>query len=164
MSMQMRVILINVLPSPANRAIKGRMIDVSETTACDDLIREAGLRVTRQRRTIVGILIEADDHPDAEQVLSRAREHDASISQATTYRTLAALSEKGLVRTHTFDSGATRFELAARPHHDHLIDIETGRIVEFVSAEIERLQREIATAHGYEIVAHRLELFCRKSG
>jgi Fur family ferric uptake transcriptional regulator len=140
------------------------MNDDQNTSACDDLIREAGLRVTRQRQTIVRTLIEADDHPDAEQVLSRARELDASISQATTYRTLAALSEKGLVRTHTFDSTAARFELAARPHHDHLIDVETGQIVEFVSAEIERLQKEIAAAHGYEIIAHRLELFCRKSG
>ncbi len=139
------------------------MTEPPDTSACDELIREAGLRITRQRQTIVRILIEADDHPDAEQVLARAREHDGSISQATTYRTLAALSEKGLVRTHTFDSSAARFELAARPHHDHLIDIETGRIVEFVSAEIERLQKEIAAAHGYEIIAHRLELFCRKS-
>lgn len=138
------------------------MNDHSDSTAWDELIREAGLRVTRQRQLIVRILIEADDHPDAEQVLSRAREHDSSISQATTYRTLAALSEKGLLRTHTFDSGAARFELAARPHHDHLIDIETGKIFEFVSAEIERLQREVAAAHGYDIIAHRLELFCRK--
>ena len=134
-----------------------------DTTVCDELIREAGLRITRQRQTIVRILIEAEDHPDADQVLTRARTLDASISQATTYRTLAALSDRGLVRTHTFDSSAARFELAARPHHDHLIDVETGQIVEFVSAEIERLQRDIAAAHGYEIIAHRLELFCRKA-
>ena len=134
-----------------------------DTSTCDDLIREAGLRITRQRQTIVRILIEAEDHPDADQVLTRARTLDASISQATTYRTLAALSDRGLVRTHTFDSSAARFELAARPHHDHLIDVETGQIVEFVSAEIERLQRDIAAAHGYEIIAHRLELFCRKA-
>ncbi len=140
------------------------MSDLPDITICDDLIREAGLRITRQRQTIVRILIEADDHPDADQVLTRARALDASISQATTYRTLSALSEKGLVRTHTFDSSAARFELAARPHHDHLIDVETGRIVEFVSAEIERLQKEIAAAHGYVIIAHRLELFCRKVG
>jgi Fur family transcriptional regulator, ferric uptake regulator len=161
--MQMRAILKNTclhLSSARKTAMSGDHDD----KACDDLIREAGLRITRQRQTIVRILIEADDHPDAEQVLSRARELDSSISQATTYRTLAALSEKGLVRNHTFDCSAARFELAARPHHDHLIDIETGRIVEFVSAEIERLQREVAAAHGYEIIAHRLELFCRKTG
>lgn len=141
---------------------QAKMSDDQHIRACNELIREAGLRITRQRQTIVRILIEAEDHPDADQVLTRARRLDASISQATTYRTLSALSEKGLVRTHSFDSSAARFELAARPHHDHLIDVETGQIVEFVSADIERLQRDIAAAHGYEIIAHRLELFCRK--
>ncbi len=90
------------------------MDEAQDTTNCDDLIREAGLSVTRQRQTIVRILIKADDHPDADHMLTSAREHDASISQATTHRTLAALSEKGLVHTHTFDSTADRFELAAR--------------------------------------------------
>ncbi|GGD44306.1 Fur family transcriptional regulator [Sinisalibacter lacisalsi] len=129
----------------------------------DDLLRDAGLRVTRQRQAIAQVLIEAEDHPNAEQVLARAREHDESVSQATAYRTLSVLSEKGLLHTHTFDKNVMRFELADRPHHDHLIDVETGEIREFVSAEIERLQRKIAKAYGYEIVAHRLELFCRKA-
>lgn len=128
----------------------------------DTLLRDAGLRITRQRQVIARVLFEAEDHPDAEQILARARGKDASVSQATTYRTLAVLAEKGLLRTHTFDGGMTRFELASRPNHDHLIDVETGEISEFVSSEIEELQRRIAKQHGYEIVAHRLELYCRK--
>ncbi|SMH53392.1 Fur family transcriptional regulator [Maritimibacter sp. HL-12] len=129
---------------------------------CDKLLRLAGLRITPQRQAITRVMMESLDHPDAEQVLARARERDASISQATAYRTLAVLAEKGLILTHTFDGGVTRFELANRPHHDHIVDIDSGEITEFVSAEIERLQRRIAEEHGYDIVAHRLELYCRK--
>lgn len=139
------------------------MTEGSSTSDVDDLLRDAGLRITRQRQAIARILIDAEDHPDAEQVLARARLHDPSVSQATAYRTLAVLSEKGLLRTHTFDGGVTRFELADRPHHDHMIDVDTGEIQEFVSSEIERLQRTIARDHGYEIVAHRLELYCKKA-
>ncbi|WP_120502553.1 Fur family transcriptional regulator [Roseovarius sp. EL26] len=130
----------------------------------DAVLRDAGLRVTKQRLAIMRVLFEAEDHPDAEQVLARARERDASVSQATTYRTLAVLAEKGVLQTHTFDGGMTRFEVSNRPHHDHLIDMDTGDVMEFVSDEIERLQRKIAAEHGYEIVAHRLELYCRKAG
>jgi len=118
--------------------------------------------MTRQRQAIARVLIEADDHPDAEQILTRASKKEASVSQATTYRTLAVLAKKGLLRTHTFDEGATRFELANRPHHNHLIDVETGEIKEFVSTELEKIQRQIAEEHGYEIVAHRLKLYCRR--
>ncbi|MCE0506549.1 transcriptional repressor [Roseivivax sp. GX 12232] len=128
----------------------------------DAILREAGLRVTRQRRAIVRVLFEAEDHPDAEQVLGRARDKDASVSQATAYRTLAALADKGHLHRHTFDGGVTRYELASRPHHDHMIDVETGEVMEFVSEEIERLQKKIAAEHGYDIVAHRLELYCKR--
>ncbi|MEL6583160.1 MAG: Fur family transcriptional regulator [Pseudomonadota bacterium] len=134
----------------------------SETEDVDALIRSAGLRITKQRQAIARVLLDSGDHPDAEEVLERARDEDASVSQATAYRTLAVLAEKGLLDTHTFDGGVTRFELSDRPHHDHMIDIESGKITEFVSSEIEKLQREIARRHGYEIVAHRLELYCRK--
>ena len=128
----------------------------------DAVLREAGLRVTRQRQAIVRVLFEAEDHPDAEQVLVRARDKDASVSQATAYRTRGALADKGLLHRHMFDGGVTRFELATRPHHDHLIDVESGEVMEFVSDEIERLQRRIAAEYGYDIVAHRLELYCKK--
>ncbi|MEM8571480.1 MAG: Fur family transcriptional regulator [Pseudomonadota bacterium] len=128
----------------------------------DALLKDADLRITRPRQVIARILVEASDHPDAEQVWARAREYDDTISQATAYRTLAVLTEKGLLRTHTFDGSSTRYELAEQPHHDHLIDVETGEVWEFVSREIERLQKRVAEEHGYEIVAHRLELYCRK--
>jgi Fur family ferric uptake transcriptional regulator len=134
------------------------------TDTVNRILDEAGLRQTRQRQAIVRVLIEASDHPDAEQVLRRARDQDPTVSQATTYRTLAILSEKGILRQHSFDGGASRFEWAARPHHDHIIDIETGEIREFLSTEIEDLQRRIALRYGYEIMAHRLELYCRKIG
>ncbi|MEM6340235.1 MAG: Fur family transcriptional regulator [Pseudomonadota bacterium] len=130
----------------------------------DALLKDASLRITKPRQAIARVLVDAEDHPDAEQVWSRARENDPSVSQATAYRTLAVLAEKGLLRTHTFDGSATRYELAERPHHDHLIDVETGEVREFVSREIERLQARVAEEHGYEIIAHRLELYCRKAG
>lgn len=126
----------------------------------DDLLRAAGLRITPARQAIIHALVVSDDHPDTEQILARTK--DARISQATTYRTLALLTERGLLRTHTFDGSATRYELASRPHHDHLIDVETGEVREFFSPEIERLQRQIASEYGYEIIAHRLELYCKK--
>lgn len=128
----------------------------------ENMLRQAGLRVTRQRLAITEVLLRASDHPDAEQVLARARAVDSSVSQATTYRTLSALADKGLLRSHMFSNGATRFESQARPHHDHIIDTDSGHVIEFLSPEIERLQREIAAAHGYEIIDHRLELYCRK--
>lgn len=139
------------------------MKTTTETSEAHALLRDAGLRVTRQRIAIARVLLRAADHPDAEQVLARAKEEDPSVSQATAYRTLAVLTDKGLLRSHSFDSGVARFELSDRPHHDHLIDVETGEIKEFVSDKIEHLQREIARHYGYEIVAHRLELYCRKA-
>lgn len=128
----------------------------------DNAIRAAGLKATRQRRAIFRVLAEAEDHPDANDVHRRAQEIDPSVSLATTYRTLAALSEKGVVHRHAFEGASARFETTDAPHHDHLVDIDTGDVVEFVSPEIERLQREIARQHGYDIVSHRLELYCRR--
>jgi Fur family ferric uptake transcriptional regulator len=140
----------------------GRMEDRTTTEPESQILAIAGLRQTRQRQAIVRVLIAALDHPDAEEVLERARALDPTISQATAYRTLAVLAEKGFLRRHTFDGASARFELANRPHHDHIIDVETGEVREFLSAEIEALQRRVARTHGFEIVAHRLELYCRK--
>lgn len=134
----------------------------------EEMLRAAGLRVTRQRVAIMRVLLTSTDHPDAETVLARARQADPSVSQATTYRTLAALAEKGILRNHSFGgasfggTGAARFEAGNRPHHDHLIDIDTGRVIEFLSPEIEALQRQIAARYGYDLVDHRLELYCRR--
>lgn len=130
----------------------------------DDMLRGAGLRVTRQRQAIAEVLLRASDHPDAETVLDRARLIDPSVSQATTYRTLAALAERGYLRQHRFDSGPARFEAEPRNHHDHLIDIDTGEVIEFLSDEIEDLQRRIAERFGYRIVDHHLVLFGQRLG
>lgn len=128
----------------------------------EEALREAGLRVTRQRAAIVRVLVEADDHPDATEVHRRARAIDDTVSLATVYRTLSALEERGVIHRHVFDNATARFETTDAPHHDHIIDVETGEVVEFSSPEIERLQREIARARGYDVVMHRHELYCRK--
>lgn len=125
-------------------------------------LRAEGVRVTRQRLAILHVLSEATDHPRAEDILTRAKEKDPSVSQATVYRTLAVLEKAGTVLRNEFDGSGARFELADRTHHDHLIDLDTGDVVEFHSAKIERLQAEIAAELGYDIEWHRLELYGRK--
>ncbi len=128
----------------------------------DETIRAAGLRVTRQRRAIYRVLSDAEDHPDAPEVHKRAQAFDAKVSLATTYRTLAELADKGVVTRLTLEGEPARFETSDAPHHDHIIDLESGQVVEFLSPEIEELQRQVARQHGYEIVFHRLQLYCRK--
>ncbi|MGB3278075.1 MAG: Fur family transcriptional regulator [Pseudorhodobacter sp.] len=125
-------------------------------------LRAEGVRVTRQRMAILNVLREASDHPRAEDILTRARQQDPSVSQATVYRTLAILEKAGAVQRNEFDGAGARFELADRKHHDHLIDLDTGVVVEFHSARIEQLQAEIAAELGYDIEWHRLELYGRK--
>lgn len=125
-------------------------------------LRAAGLRVTRQRAAILRVLSEAQDHPDAHELHRRARAIDDSVSIATVYRTMSALEEQGAVQRHAFGGPSSRYETTDAPHHDHIIDVESGAVIEFVSPEIERLQREEARRRGYEVVSHRLELFCRK--
>jgi Fur family transcriptional regulator, ferric uptake regulator len=125
-------------------------------------LREAGVRITRPRRVIVGILSDAGDHPDAMEIFRRAVEIDQSISLSTVYRTMKLLEGIGAIHRHAFEGGPSRFEPAAGDHHDHLIDIETGDVIEFQSDRIEELQQEIARSLGYEIVHHRLELYGRR--
>ncbi|MEO3387004.1 Fur family transcriptional regulator [Mesorhizobium sp. CAU 1741] len=125
-------------------------------------LREAGVRITRPRRVILGILSDAGDHPDAMEIFRRAVEIDASISLSTVYRTMKLLEGIGAIHRHAFEGGPSRFEPAAGDHHDHLIDIETGDVIEFQSDRIEELQHEIARELGYEIVHHRLELYGRR--
>ncbi|ASP96228.1 Fur family transcriptional regulator [Sinorhizobium meliloti] len=128
----------------------------------EGILREGGVRVTRQRAAILKILAEAEDHPDASELHRRAKEIDATVSLSTVYRTLSALEQQGVVQRHAFENATARFETADAPHHDHLIDIETGAVIEFRSDEIEQLQAEIAAELGYDLVRHRLELYCRK--
>ena len=120
---------------------------------------EKGLRMTEQRRVIADVLSVSDDHPDAEEVYARAEKIDPKISLATVYRTLRLFGETGIIETHDFRDGRARYEAADNDHHDHLIDVTTGDVIEFVDEEIERLQERIAEKLGYELVDHRLELY-----
>ena len=127
-------------------------------------LRARGLRATRQRAALMSVLADADDHPDAMELLARAKRLDDTVSLATVYRTLGALEREGLVQRHSFEGGGARFETTDAPHHDHILDLDTNEIIEFQSDKIERLQREIAAEMGYDVVHHRLELYCRKRG
>jgi Fur family ferric uptake transcriptional regulator len=123
--------------------------------------RKAGLRLTGQRKLVARILAESADHPDVEELHRRALAIDSRVSLATVYRTVRLLEELRIVERHAFGNGRARFEKTADAHHDHLIDVTTGGIIEFQSEEIERLQREIARKLGYRLVGHRLELYAK---
>jgi Fur family ferric uptake transcriptional regulator len=125
-------------------------------------LKRAGLRMTQQRRLILRVLAEADDHPDAKAIFHRAFEQDPTLALSTVYRTMKVLEEQGAIERHAFDDGVSRYEHSDQKHHDHLIDIDTGQVIEFASEEIERLQARIAAELGYEIVRHRLELYGRR--
>lgn len=132
----------------------------SKRTAIEKACADRGLRMTEQRRTVARILSAATDHPDVDELYRRARADDERISLATVYRTIRLFEDEGIIERHDFGDGRSRFENAERAHHDHLIDMETGRVIEFHDAEIERLQEKVALRLGYKIVGHRLELFC----
>lgn len=123
---------------------------------------ENGLRMTEQRRVIARVLSAAEDHPDAEELYKRASEIDPKISLATVYRTVRLFSDAGIIETHDFRDGRARYEAADVDHHDHLIDVVSGEVIEFVDEEIEALQVKIAERLGYELVDHRLELYGKK--
>lgn len=118
-----------------------------------------GLRMTDQRRTIARVIEAADDHPDVEELYARASRADARISIATVYRTVKLFEESGILDKHEFGDGRARYETADRDHHDHLIDMHSGEVIEFVDAEIEKLQERIAAKLGYRLMGHRLELY-----
>jgi len=123
---------------------------------------ERGLRMTEQRRVIARVLSDATDHPDAEELYRRAAAEDPKISLATVYRTVRLFTDSGIIETHDFRDGRARYETADDEHHDHLIDVVSGDVIEFVDEEIEKLQEKIARKLGYELVDHRLELYGRK--
>jgi Fur family transcriptional regulator, ferric uptake regulator len=120
---------------------------------------EKGLRMTEQRRVIAQVLSEAKDHPDVEELHRRAAAIDKGISIATVYRTVRLFEESGILERHDFRDGRSRYEEAGNVHHDHLIDMKSGKVLEFVDPEIERLQTEIARRLGYKLVDHRMELY-----
>jgi Fur family ferric uptake transcriptional regulator len=125
----------------------------------EHLCMERGMKMTGQRRIIARVLSEATDHPDVEQVYRRAVQLDPRISIATVYRTVRLFEEADILERHDFGDGRSRYEEATDEHHDHLIDIQTGKVTEFRNPEIEALQRKIAEQHGFRLVGHRLELF-----
>ena len=125
----------------------------------EKLCVEKGLRMTEQRRIIARVLSASDDHPDAEELHRRANVLDTSISLATVYRTVKLFEDSGIIERHDFRDGRARYEEIPDEHHDHLIDVKSGQVVEFQSEEIEKLQEEIAHKLGYKLVDHRLELY-----
>jgi Fur family transcriptional regulator, ferric uptake regulator len=125
----------------------------------ENICMEKGMKMTGQRRIIARVLSEATDHPDVEEVYRRAVKLDPRISIATVYRTVRLFEEASILERRDFGDGRSRYEEAGEEHHDHLIDVQSNRVIEFRSPEIEALQREVAEQHGYKLVGHRLELF-----
>ncbi len=125
----------------------------------EKLCIEKNMRMTDQRRVIAQVLSEADDHPDVEEVYRRATKIDDQISIATVYRTVRLFEEADILERHDFRDGRSRYELVTENHHDHMIDIESGEVIEFLDEEIEKLQTEIARKLGYKLVDHRMELY-----
>jgi Fur family ferric uptake transcriptional regulator len=132
---------------------------LEQASRIERLCASKRLRMTGQRRVIARVLSAAKDHPDVEEVHRRAHAVDTRISLSTVYRTLKLLADNGILERHDFGAGRGRYEEAARSHHDHLIDIETGKVIEFRNEEIERIQEGIARELGFELVGHRLELY-----
>ena len=120
---------------------------------------DKGLRMTEQRRVIARVVAEAYDHPDAEELYRRAVAVDPHISIATVYRTVKLFEDAGIIERHDFREGRSRYEPIPESHHDHLINLRTGQVIEFQSEEIEKLQAEVARKLGYKLVDHRLELY-----
>jgi Fur family ferric uptake transcriptional regulator len=120
---------------------------------------EKGMRMTEQRRVIARVLERSADHPDVEELYRRASAVDPNISISTVYRTLKLFEDAGIIARHDFGAGRARYETLPEEHHDHLIDLRSGRVIEFRNEEIERLQEKIAREHGYRLVDHRLELY-----
>ncbi|GAB5350006.1 Fur family transcriptional regulator [Alteriqipengyuania sp. 357] len=125
----------------------------------EQLCADKGLRITEQRKVIARVLSDSEDHPDVEQLHERASKIDPKISIATVYRTVRLFEEAGVLDRHDFGDGRSRYEPAPEAHHDHLIDVESGKVVEFVDPELEALQKQIAEKLGYRLVDHRMELY-----
>ncbi len=129
------------------------------TDTITDRCEAKGLRMTDQRRIIAAVLEESDDHPDVEELYARASARDAAISIATVYRTVKLFEEAGILDKLEFGDGRARYEDAERDHHDHLIDLNSGEVIEFVDPDIEQLQEKIAAKLGYRLKGHKLELY-----
>ena len=135
------------------------MLKLGHTETLEEQCVKKGMRMTEQRRVIAQVIEAAEDHPDVEELYRRASALDARISLSTVYRTLNLFEEAGLVTKHDFKDGRARFEPIPDEHHDHLIDIRSGKVIEFRNEEIEAIQELIAKRLGYRLVDHRLELY-----
>lgn len=120
---------------------------------------DRGMRMTEQRRVIARVLEQSADHPDVEELYRRSVKVDPNISISTVYRTVKLFEDAGIIERHDFREGRSRYETVPDEHHDHLIDVKSGRVIEFQSEEIEALQERIAREHGFQLVDHRLELY-----
>lgn len=125
----------------------------------EEYCKDNNIKITEQRRIIAEAIAESDDHPNVDQVFLRAKKYDNKISIATTYRTMKLLEEASIIEKHDFGNGKSRYELVSDDHHDHLIDINTGEIIEFHDESLENLKSKIAEELGYKLVDHRLELY-----
>ena len=125
--------------------------------------KSVGIRMTGQRRLIINVLENSRDHPDVETLFERANKIDNKVSIATVYRTVKILKNAGILEKLEFNDGRSRFEDAVRKHHDHLIDLDTGKVIEFIDEEIEYIQKKIANKLGYELIGHKLELYGKKN-
>lgn len=135
------------------------MSNPEELNRIEQLCVEKGLKMTGQRRVIAQVIADSDDHPDVELLHQRASAMDDRISIATVYRTVRLFEESGILTRHDFGDGRSRYEEVAEDHHDHLIDIDSGEVIEFQNEEIEKLQQAVAKELGYRLVDHRLELY-----
>jgi len=132
----------------------------AQTSDIESRCAAAGMRMTEQRRTIARVLGESSDHPDVEELFRRCVAIDDKISISTVYRTVKLFEDAGIIERHDFREGRSRYEQMRETHHDHLINLRNGKVIEFTSEEIERLQAEVARKLGYKLVDHRLELYC----
>ena len=134
-------------------------MDQENSTDLERLCIERGMKMTEQRRIIARVLSDADDHPDVEDLYKRSVKLDPKISIATVYRTVRLFAEAGLLDRHDFGDGRSRYEQASDHHHDHLVDVQSGTIIEFHDEKVEELQRQIAARLGYSLIGHRMELY-----
>ena len=135
---------------------------MSDINIIEEKCAKQGVRLTDQRKLIAKVMSESDDHPDVDELYKRVTQIDSKISIATVYRTVKLFEESGILTKHDFKGGKARYEELSEQHHDHLIDIKSGEIIEFVDNEIEELQKKVAEKLGYKLVDHRLELYGSK--
>ena len=132
------------------------------SNAIEEKCKKKGVRLTDQRRVIAKVMSESDNHPDVDELHKKVNKFDSKISIATVYRTVKLFEESGILEKHDFKGGKARYEQSPDEHHDHLIDINSGEILEFVDKDIEKLQNEVARKLGYKLVDHKLELYGSK--